>query len=67
MKTINTIIIAALGSVALLSSCNWVLEEHPKTRYTPDFFTTPAGVEGGLTALYALCQPAIRERQCLYL
>ena len=53
MKTVNTIIIAALGSVALLSSCNWVLEEHPKTRYTPDFFTTPAGVEGGLTALYA--------------
>ena len=48
----NRIIIALAGAALLLSSCNFVLEEHPKTRYTPDFFTTQAGVEGGLTALY---------------
>ena len=48
----NRIIIALAGAAVLLSSCNFVLEEHPKTRYTPDFFTTQAGVEGGLTALY---------------
>ena len=48
----NGIIIALAGAAVLLSSCNFVLEEHPKTRYTPEFFTTQAGVEGGLTALY---------------
>lgn len=53
MKTTKTTIFAAVCSLALLSSCSWVLEEHPKTRYTPEFFTTQAGVEGGLTALYA--------------
>ena len=41
------------GAALLLTSCNWVLEEHPKTIYTPDYFTTQAGVEGGLTALYS--------------
>lgn len=30
-----------------------MLDEQPKTIYTPDFFTTQMGVEGGLTALYA--------------
>ena len=37
----------------MLASCNFVLEEHPKTVFTPDYFTTPAGVEGGLAALYS--------------
>ena len=32
------------GAALLLTSCNWVLEEHPKTIYTPDYFTTQAGV-----------------------
>lgn len=30
-----------------------MLDEQPKTIYTPDFFTTQMVVEGGLTALYA--------------
>ncbi len=37
----------------LFNSCSSVLEEEPKTLYTPDFFTTPAGVEGGISSLYA--------------
>lgn len=37
----------------MLVSCNFVLEENPKTVFTPDYFTTPAGVEGGLAALYS--------------
>ena len=37
----------------MLVSCNFVLEETPKTVFTPDYFTTPAGVEGGLAALYS--------------
>ena len=53
MKQIAKIVLGLLGVALLASSCNKVLEEHPKTIYTPDFFTTPMGVEGGLTALYA--------------
>lgn len=37
----------------LLASCSSILEEHPKTIYTPDYFGTAAGVEGGLSALYS--------------
>ena len=53
MKKIAKIALVIAGAAILASSCNKVLEEHPKTRYTPDFFTTSMGVEGGLTALYA--------------
>ena len=53
MKKIVKIALGIAGVAILVSSCNKVLEEHPKTLYTPDFFTTPMGVEGGLTALYA--------------
>ncbi|MBO7078001.1 MAG: RagB/SusD family nutrient uptake outer membrane protein, partial [Bacteroidales bacterium] len=53
MKKIAKIALGIAGVALLASSCNKVLEEHPKTLYTPDFFTTPMGVEGGLTALYA--------------
>ena len=53
MKKIAKIALGIAGVALLASSCNNILEEHPKTRYTPDFFTTSMGVEGGLTALYA--------------
>jgi hypothetical protein len=53
MKKIAKIALGFAGVALLASSCNKVLEEHPKTVYTPDFFTTSMGVEGGLTALYA--------------
>lgn len=53
MKNIIKITLGIAGAAVLLSSCNSVLEEHPKTLYTPDFFTTQLGVEGGLTALYS--------------
>ena len=53
MKKIAKIALGIAGVALLASSCNSILEEHPKTRYTPDFFTTSMGVEGGLTALYA--------------
>ena len=52
MKHIAKIVLGLAGVALLASSCNKVLEEHPKTVYTPDFFTTSMGVEGGLTALY---------------
>ncbi len=53
MKHIAKIVLGLAGVAVLASSCNKVLEEHPKTIYTPDFFTTSMGVEGGLTALYS--------------
>ncbi len=53
MKTIAKIALAFAGAAVLVSSCAKVLEENPKTRYTPDFFTTELGIDGGLTALYA--------------
>ena len=53
MKKIAKIALGLAGAALLASSCNQVLEEHPKTVYTPDFFSTSMGVEGGLTALYA--------------
>lgn len=53
MKKIAKIALGITGIAVLASSCSKVLDEQPKTIYTPDFFTTQMGVEGGLTALYA--------------
>lgn len=53
MKKIAKIALGIAGIAVLTSSCSKVLDEQPKTIYTPDFFTTQMGVEGGLTALYA--------------
>lgn len=53
MKKIAKIALGIAGIAVLASSCSKVLYEQPKTIYTPDFFTTQMGVEGGLTALYA--------------
>jgi hypothetical protein len=53
MKKIAKIALGLAGAALLASSCTQILEEHPKTVYTPDFFSTSMGVEGGLTALYA--------------
>jgi hypothetical protein len=36
-----------------LASCSKILEEQPRSVYTPDFFKTEKGVVGGVTALYA--------------
>lgn len=46
----------AMGAVTLglaLGSCTNVLEENNRETYTPEFFSTERGVEGGITALYA--------------
>jgi hypothetical protein len=36
-----------------LGSCDDVLEEEPRSIYTPEYFKTENGVYGGLTAMYA--------------
>ncbi len=58
MKTKNIKYILAAGLVccgisATFTSCNDVLDEQPRSQFDPTFFTTKAGIEGGLTSLYA--------------
>jgi len=36
-----------------LAGCSDILKETPRSSFTPEFFKTEAGVEGGLTSLYA--------------
>ncbi|GAB3026612.1 hypothetical protein GCM10027051_34270 [Niabella terrae] len=48
----KTVIIAAF--VALLTSgCSKLLDEQPRSTFTPDYFKTEKGVKGGITSLYA--------------
>lgn len=39
--------------VLLFSSCSKILEEKPRSTYTPEFFKTQNGVLGGITSQYA--------------
>lgn len=50
----NKVIIAfTLGLVLFFSACSDLLEEQPRSTFTPEFFQTETGVLGGITALYA--------------
>jgi hypothetical protein len=46
-----------VGSVTLilfiLSGCSKILDEQPRSNFTPDYFKTESGVLGGITSLYA--------------
>ena len=56
MKSIKYILAAGLvccGLSATMTSCNSVLDEQPRSQFDPTFFNTKAGIEGGLTSLYA--------------
>src|SRR5665213_3109265 len=57
MRTIskkNKISLAATVSLMLIfTSCSKILQETPRSIYTPAFFSTSAGVSGGITSLYA--------------
>lgn len=48
VKLIAAVVIAALS----LTSCSKILEEEPRSIFTPEFFKTEKGVLGGVTALY---------------
>ena len=55
-KSIKYIVAAGLvccGLSATMTSCNDVLDEQPRSQFDPTFFNTKAGIEGGLTSLYA--------------
>ena len=53
MKKLTYILAALAAAATLAASCTKVLDEQPRTFFEPGFFQTEAGVEGGLTALYA--------------
>ena len=42
-----------IGLLSCMASCSGLLDEQPRDSYTPEFFTTAKGVEGGITSLYA--------------
>jgi hypothetical protein len=46
---IGTALMVALS----LTSCEDILEEQPRATYTPEFFQTERGVQGGITSMYA--------------
>ena len=55
-KSIKYILAAGLvccGLSTIMTSCNSVLDEQPRSNFDPSFFNTKAGIEGGLTSLYA--------------
>jgi starch-binding outer membrane protein, SusD/RagB family len=49
---IKTLIATVLLS-SFLMACQSILEETPRSNYTPEYFKTTNGVNGGLTSLYA--------------
>lgn len=55
MKNINLKNILGTAVLAVLAfSCSTdILDETPRTDYTPDYFKTEEGIQGGLTSLYA--------------
>ena len=51
---IKIVAFATLSVALLVGSCtNDILEETPRNTFTPDFFKTELGVQGGITALYS--------------
>ena len=49
---IKSVIVSALF-VLMFSGCTKILEEQPRSTYTPEFFKTEKGVLGGITSQYA--------------
>ncbi|MEI9957324.1 MAG: RagB/SusD family nutrient uptake outer membrane protein [Ferruginibacter sp.] len=55
MKNIQIKIFTITALIVLFSSsgCKKILKEEPRSTYTPDFFKTDKGVQGGITSQYA--------------
>ena len=55
-KSIKYILAAGLvccGLSTTVTSCSDVLDEQPRSQFDPTYFNTKAGIEGGITSLYA--------------
>jgi starch-binding outer membrane protein, SusD/RagB family len=54
MKRIQIkILIASILVLVFSGGCKKILQEQPRSTYTPEFFQTEKGVQGGITSLYA--------------
>ncbi len=54
MKQMKIKSIAALAIISMFfAGCSKILDEQPRSLFTPSYFQTVSGVNGGLTALYA--------------
>jgi len=55
MKNINfkNLTLAIISSLALVGCSDTILEETPRSVYTPGFFNTEGGINGGITGMYA--------------
>jgi hypothetical protein len=54
MKRIQIKIFTGAALIMVLAAgCSKILKEEPRSIYTPDFFKTEKGVQGGITSLYA--------------
>lgn len=49
---VNNLIKCSLVLLVLTTGCKKVLDEQPRSSFTPDYFKTTQGVQGGLTAMY---------------
>jgi len=46
------ILVTTLFMLFVSSGCKKILEEQPRSIYTPEFFKTEKGVQGGITSMY---------------
>jgi len=54
MKTLKIKSVISTVLLTILSAgCKKVLNEQPRSSFTPEYFKTTQGVNGGLTAMYA--------------
>ena len=55
MKNINfkNLTLALISSLAVVGCSDTILEETPRSVYTPGFFNTEGGINGGITGMYA--------------
>jgi hypothetical protein len=45
--------IILLAILFTLANCTKILDEQPRAAVTPDYFSTPGGVLGGITGVYS--------------
>src|ERR1700712_3119713 len=54
MKYITRLSVFVMAAMLLTTgSCKKILEEHPRAVLTPEFFSSPGGIEGGIASAYS--------------
>jgi hypothetical protein len=52
-RNIKTTLLILLTILFTLANCTKILDEQPRASVTPDYFSTPLGVLGGITGVYS--------------